>query len=203
MLTKESGRSNEDFGQKQRRLWAEVGKREVPQIAPGGLVPTRLGDGLLSVRLHSISSRRQHNSSILDIRVQRTTWPNIKSAAQRPGKRLVPWSIPWFVGLRGLWQMKLHLPSRSLPDGNNWIHWNPADDAFRELENDFPRIRGRLAGTKNGLRAFVVWGLLNATGLPWTRARSAGRSDCCLRACTCEHRTVPEYHQRSQTRGWT
>jgi len=48
--------------------------------------------------VRTFSSRRQHNSSILDIRVQRITWPNIKSAAQRPlAERLVPWSIVWFA----------------------------------------------------------------------------------------------------------
>jgi hypothetical protein len=43
-------------------------------------------------------ARRQYNTPILYISVQRITWPNIEFGGEAAlGERLGPWSILWFA----------------------------------------------------------------------------------------------------------
>ena len=44
-------------------------------------------------------ARRQYNTPILYISVQRITWPNIESAAKRPGENDLP--LGRYFGLHG------------------------------------------------------------------------------------------------------
>jgi len=49
--------------------------------------------------VRTFSTRREHNSSILDIRVQRITWPNIEPAPKRSRKNNL--SLGRYFGLHG------------------------------------------------------------------------------------------------------